>query len=195
MLSVIKISNILKNYKKILLFSLIFFLVISIGFLIGNHFSWEGKKGFYWDGPKTFNTYMKKKYYVQKPVNPLDLNSENIEIKNFIRECESSNSEKDKFGFNTDIKVEHPITKKPIPVYIANFVLMDYGLGAIFGCPAHDQRDLDFALEYKLDVIPVVMPKTSDEKGFEVKKEAFVEDGIVINSDFLNGLSLSLIHI
>ena len=82
MLSVFKISNILKNYKKILLFSLIFFLVISIGFLIGNHFSWEGKKGFYWDGPKTFNTYMKKKYYVQKPVNPLDLNSKNIEIKN-----------------------------------------------------------------------------------------------------------------
>jgi hypothetical protein len=82
MLSVFKISNIFKNYKKILLFLLIFFLVISIGFLIGNHFSWEGKKGFYWDGPKTFNTYMKKKYYVQKPVNPLDLNSKNIEIKN-----------------------------------------------------------------------------------------------------------------
>ena len=82
MLSVFKISNIFKNYKKILLFSLIFFLVISIGFLIGNHFSWEGKKGFYWDGTKTFNTYMKKKYYVQKPVNPLDLNSKNIEIKN-----------------------------------------------------------------------------------------------------------------
>jgi hypothetical protein len=81
MLRVLKISTIFKNYKKILLFSLIFFLVISIGFLVGNHFSWEDKKGFYWDGPKTFNTYMKKKYYVQKPVNPLDLNSKNIEIK------------------------------------------------------------------------------------------------------------------
>jgi hypothetical protein len=81
MLKVLKLSNIFKNYKKIIFFSLIFFLVISIGFLIGNHFSWEGKKGFYWDGPKTFNTYMKKKYYVQKPVNPLDLNSKNIELK------------------------------------------------------------------------------------------------------------------
>ena len=69
-----------KNYKIILLFLLIFFLVISFGFLLGNHFSWEGKKGFYWDGPKTFNTYMKKKYYVQEPVNPLDLNSKNIEL-------------------------------------------------------------------------------------------------------------------
>ncbi len=55
--------------------------MISAGFLLGNHFSWEGKKGFYWDGPKTFNTYMKKKYYVQKSVNPLDLNSKNIELK------------------------------------------------------------------------------------------------------------------
>ena len=60
MLRVLKLFNIFKSYKKVIFFSLIFFLVISIGFLIGNHFSWEGKKGFYWDGPKTFNTYIKK---------------------------------------------------------------------------------------------------------------------------------------
>ena len=70
-----------------------------------------------------------------------------------MKNCEISNLEKDKLGFNTGINVEHPITKKHLPVYIANFVLMDYGLGAIFGCPAHDQRDLDFANKFNLDVI------------------------------------------
>jgi hypothetical protein len=81
MLNKLQTSIFNKYYKKILVFLLLFFLVISAGFLLGNHFSWEGKKGFYWDGSKTFNTYMKKKYYVQKSVNPLDLNSKNIELK------------------------------------------------------------------------------------------------------------------
>ena len=81
MFNILQTSSIIKNYKKIFLFLLIFFFVISIGFLLGNHFSWEGKKGFYWNGSKTFNTYIKKKYYVQKSVNPLDLNSKNIELK------------------------------------------------------------------------------------------------------------------
>ena len=76
----LKYLNLIKYYKKILFFLFLFFLIISCGFLLGNHFSWEGKKGFYWDGPKTFLTYMKKKYYVQKPVNPLNLNSKNIEL-------------------------------------------------------------------------------------------------------------------
>ena len=80
MIKSLKSLNPLKYYKRILLFSFLFFVFISSGFLLGNHFSWEGKKGFYWDGPKTFLTYMKKKYYVQKPVNPLDLNSQNIEL-------------------------------------------------------------------------------------------------------------------
>ncbi len=80
MIKFLKSLNPIKYYKKILLFLFLFFLFISSGFLLGNHFSWEGKKGFYWDGPKTFLTYMKKKYYVQKPVNPLDLNSQNIEL-------------------------------------------------------------------------------------------------------------------
>ncbi len=80
MFNKLKSINLFKYYKKILLFSFIFFLIISSGFLLGNHFSWEGKKGFNWDESKTFYTYIKKKYYVQKPVNPLDLNSKNIEL-------------------------------------------------------------------------------------------------------------------
>jgi leucyl-tRNA synthetase len=110
------------------------------------------------------------------------------EIKNFIDKCESLNSEKDKLGLKTGLEVEHPITKKPLPVYIANFVLMDYGLGAIFGCPAHDQRDLDFANKYNLDVIMVVKP--NDDSVKEIKNEAFTGSGKIINSDFLNGLDI-----
>jgi len=111
----------------------------------------------------------------------------NDKIKKFIKECELSNSEKDKLGFNTEIKAEHPITKKTIPVYIANFVLMDYGLGAIFGCPAHDQRDLDFANKYNLDVIKVVENEKENKQIIDV---ATTGDGTLINSDFLNGLSV-----
>ncbi|MDA0968235.1 MAG: leucine--tRNA ligase [Proteobacteria bacterium] len=111
----------------------------------------------------------------------------NDKIKKFIKECEQSNSEKDKLGFNTIIKAEHPITKKTIPVYIANFVLMDYGLGAIFGCPAHDQRDLDFANKYNLDVIKVVDNKKDNN---QITNVAATGDGTLINSDFLNGLNV-----
>jgi leucyl-tRNA synthetase len=111
----------------------------------------------------------------------------NDKIKKFIKECELSNSEKDKLGFNTEIKAEHPITKKTIPVYIANFVLMDYGLGAIFGCPAHDQRDLDFANKYNLDVIKVVENKKDN---IQITNVATTGDGKLINSDFLNGLNV-----
>lgn len=81
MMNIIKSINIFRYYKKIIIFLSIFFVIISVGFLLGNHFSWEGKKGFYLEQSKTFYTYMKKKYYVQKPVNPLNLNSKNIEIK------------------------------------------------------------------------------------------------------------------
>ncbi|MBD1157261.1 DUF1929 domain-containing protein [Pelagibacterales bacterium SAG-MED20] len=82
MISFLK-NKVLKFFfnKKSIKYSFIFFLFISIGFLLGNHFSFEGKKGFNWEGAKTFNTYIKKKYYVQKTVNPLDLNSKNIELK------------------------------------------------------------------------------------------------------------------
>ena len=80
-MNIIKSINIFRYYKKIIIFLLIFFVIISVGFFLGNHFSWEGKKGFYLEQSQTFYTYMKKKYYVQKPVNPLNLNSKNIEIK------------------------------------------------------------------------------------------------------------------
>ena len=92
-----------------------------------------------------------------------------------------------KLGFKTNYFAEHPFIKeKKIPVYFANFVLMDYGSGAIFGCPAHDQRDFDFAKKYNLEIIQVVSNgKTKD------LKEAFTGDGKIINSDFLNGLDIN----
>ena len=75
-----------------------------------------------------------------------------------------------------------------LPVYIANFVLSSYGQGAIFGCPAHDQRDLDFARKYNLSVIPVVCPENIKEEDFIIENEAFLGDGKMINSQFLDGL-------
>ena len=113
------------------------------------------------------------------------LSEQDNTIKKFIKECEQSNPDKEKLGLNTGIRVEHPITKKHLPVYIANFVLMDYGLGAIFGCPAHDQRDLDFANKFNLDVIMVVEPISNIKK---ITDTAFTGEGKLINSDFLNGL-------
>src|SRR5262249_47436562 len=77
-----------------------------------------------------------------------------------------------------------------VPVYAANFVLMEYGTGAIFGCPGHDERDHEFATKYGLPIIPVVMPKDGDPAGFSVAAEAYVEDGILINPEFLNGLDV-----
>ncbi len=98
----------------------------------------------------------------------------------------------EKIGFNTNLFVSHPFKKGvTLPIYIANFVLMDYGTGAIFGCPAHDQRDLDFANKYKLKIIPVVKPKETSLKKFKIEKEAYTGDGIIFNSDFLNNLTVS----
>ena len=92
----------------------------------------------------------------------------------------------EKLGFETGLFVKHPFIKnKKIPVYFANFVLMDYGTGAIFGCPAHDQRDFDFAKKYDLNILRVV----SNEKD-DLLKEAYTGTGKIINSDFLNGLDI-----
>ena len=97
----------------------------------------------------------------------------------------------EKIGFATNLFVLHPFKKNTkLPIYIANFVLMDYGTGAIFGCPAHDQRDLDFARKYNLDVLPVVKPQESNLKKFTIDNEAYTGDGILFNSDFLNDLSV-----
>jgi len=96
----------------------------------------------------------------------------------------------EKRGFDTGIRVIHPFDPSwSLPVYVANFVLMDYGTGAIFGCPSGDQRDLDFARKYGLPVVPVVMPKDGDATAFQISDEAFVDDGIMINSRFLDGMT------
>ena len=108
MMNIIKSINIFRYYKKILKFLLIFFVIISVGFLLGNHFSWEGKKGFYLEQSKTFYTYMKKKYYVQKSVNPLNLNSKNIEIKD--GEIPNNANKFIKFEETNDTKLSGTIT-------------------------------------------------------------------------------------
>jgi len=103
---------------------------------------------------------------------------------------EESIAQAEKIGFKTDLTAVNPFDEKiTVPIYFANFVLMDYGFGAIFGCPAHDQRDFEFAKKYKLKIITVVKPKDSNDK-FEVEKEAYTEQGIIINSKFLNGLKV-----
>ena len=84
----------------------------------------------------------------------------------------------EKEGFRTNITAKHPFRDgHELPVYVANFVLMEYGSGAIFGCPAHDQRDLDFARKYELDVIPVVAPEGVSAGDMNIENEAFVDDG------------------
>ena len=110
-----------------------------------------------------------------------------ITAKKFSDQLNKIDPDKTKVGYNTNMFVQHPFLEKKIPVFIANFVLMEYGLGAIFGCPAHDQRDLDFAKKYNLDVVQVVEKKNVD-KGFQINNEAMLENGVMINSDFLNGL-------
>ncbi|OQP86141.1 leucine--tRNA ligase [Rhizobium rhizosphaerae] len=96
----------------------------------------------------------------------------------------------EKKGIDTGLKVRHPLDPSwELPVWIANFVLMDYGTGAIFACPSGDQRDLDFARKYDLPVVPVVMPRDGDAASFTVGDEAYTGDGVMINSRFLNGLS------
>jgi len=96
----------------------------------------------------------------------------------------------EKIGFDTGFVASHPFIKgKSIPVFIANFILMDYGTGAIFGCPAHDQRDLDFAKKYKLEIIQVV--KSNNVVENNKKDKAYDGDGKLINSDFLNNLSVN----
>ena len=119
----------------------------------------------------------------------IDISKKNDDLRKFIKDCESLNYEKEKRGFNTGLSAEHPFIKgKKLPIFIANFVLKEYGLGAVFGCPAHDQRDLDFAIEYNLEIVTVVKPSDFEGDSFKVNEKAFTEDGIIINSNFLNGL-------
>ena len=115
----------------------------------------------------------------------------------FIEDCnrlgtsEEAIEKAEKQGYDTGLRVRHPfLPNQSLPVYIANFVLMEYGTGAIFGCPGHDQRDLDFARKYALPVVPVVLPPDTEPAGFEIGTEAYVGDGTAINSGFLDGLGV-----
>jgi leucyl-tRNA synthetase len=134
------------------------------------------------------------------PNHPLaqELAAGNADLAAFIAECNRMGTSEavletaEKKGFDTGVKVVHPLDKSwMLPLYVANFVLMEYGTGAIFGCPAHDQRDLDFARKYKLAVKPVVLPPGEDPRHFTVGNEAFVGDGTIFNSDFLDGLDVA----
>ena len=128
---------------------------------------------------------------------PLSKYYENDEgFKVFKNECsktgttEESIAQATKVGFKTELSAINPLDKKSkVPVYFANFVLMDYGFGAVFGCPAHDQRDFDFAKKYNLEIKTVVKPTNKDDN-FKVENEAFTGPGVIINSEFLNGLSV-----
>ena len=116
-------------------------------------------------------------------------------FKEFKKECsktgttEESIASAEKLGFKTDLIAINPLDKSiKVPVYFANFVLMDYGLGAVFGCPAHDQRDLDFAIKYNLGITPVVKPEK--DRDLKIDKEAYTGEGYLYNSKFLDGLKV-----
>lgn len=123
-----------------------------------------------------------------------DAAAKNPDIDAFCEECRRAGTSlaaletAEKKGMDTGIRVRHPLDPSwELPVYIANFVLMDYGTGAIFGCPSGDQRDLDFARKYGLPVVAVVMPRDGDATSFSVGDTAYDGDGVMINSRFLDG--------
>jgi leucyl-tRNA synthetase len=119
----------------------------------------------------------------------------NPELAAFCEECRHMGTSvaeletAEKQGFDTGIRAVHPFDKDwTLPVYVANFILMDYGTGAIFGCPSGDQRDLDFARKYGLPFKPVILPQGEDAATFAIKDKAFDGEGTMINSSFLDGL-------
>ncbi|WP_020173935.1 leucine--tRNA ligase [Methyloferula stellata] len=118
-------------------------------------------------------------------------------LKDFIIECSHRGTSvaaietAEKKGYDTGLKVRHPFDDNwGLPVYVANFVLMDYGTGAIFGCPAHDQRDLDFANTYGLGNQPVILPPGADPASFVITTQAYDGEGTLFHSRFLDGLSI-----
>ena len=120
----------------------------------------------------------------------------NPELADFCDECRRMGTSvadieaAEKRGFDTGVRASHPFDPKwQLPVYVANFVLMDYGTGAIFGCPSGDQRDMDFARRYDLPVVPVILPPGEDATKFELKNKAYEDDGTMINSHFLDGMT------
>ncbi len=124
--------------------------------------------------------------------------AQNPALQAFIDECKRTGTAQEnidkaeKLGFDTGLRVAHPFDPSwTLPVYVANFILMEYGTGAIFGCPAHDQRDLDFVNKYGLGNTPVVAPEGVDPAGFVITDTAYVDDGRMINSRFLDGLTIA----
>ncbi|HEY5237127.1 MAG TPA: leucine--tRNA ligase [Rhizomicrobium sp.] len=133
------------------------------------------------------------------PDHPLaeELSARDAKLKEFVAECrrtgtaEEAIEKAEKRGYDTGLTAAHPFDPEwKLPVYIANFVLMAYGTGAIFGCPAHDQRDLEFARKYGLPVVPVVVPEGADPKNFAIGDEAYVGPGKLANSRFLDGMDV-----
>jgi len=126
----------------------------------------------------------------------LSLAKNSPSIKAFIQECEKGGTSQqaqetaEKRGIDTGLKLENPFNKQEIPLYITNYVLLDYGVGAIFACPAHDERDFEFAQKYNLPIKPVICPFDQEPNTLKVTEAAYTGDGFMIHSDFLNGLKL-----
>ena len=145
------------------------------------------------------DTLFGAKFIAIAPDHPLAsaLAAHNPALHAFVEECRRLGTSvaaietAEKKGYDTGLRVTHPFDADwRLPVYVANFVLMDYGTGAIFGCPAHDQRDLDFVNIYGLGATPVVAPTGVDPATLVIDKVAFDGDGVMINSRFLNGMSV-----
>ena len=125
-----------------------------------------------------------------------ELEKSDKKLKNFTADCrklgtnEEAIEKAEKKGFETGLKIKHPFIKnKFLNVYVANFILSGYGTGSIFGCPAHDQRDFEFAKKYEIEIIPVINPNGMDEKNI-ISNGAYMGEGKIINSEFLNGMSI-----
>ena len=146
------------------------------------------------------DTLFGAKFMALAPDHPLAAAAaaKNPALAKFIEECRHRGTAQaeidtaEKLGFDTGMKALHPFDASwQIPVYVANFILMDYGTGAIFGCPAHDQRDLDFVNKYGLGNVPVVCPPDVDPKTFVITDIAYDGDGRMINSRFLDGMTIA----
>jgi leucyl-tRNA synthetase len=162
-------------------------------------FALEGRS----DGIEIFttrpDTLFGASFVAISPNHPLatELAKKDAKLAAFITECNRTGTSEvtietgEKHGYDTSLKAQHVFDAKwTMPVYVANFVLMEYGTGAIFGCPAHDQRDLDFAHKYNLPVKPVVLPADEDPTTFNVGKEAYTGPGKIYNSKFLDGMEV-----
>jgi leucyl-tRNA synthetase len=145
------------------------------------------------------DTLFGAKFMAIAPDHPLSLAGarRDPELAAFIEECRRIGTSAaaietaEKKGYDTGLRALHPFDEKwRLPIYVANFILMDYGTGAIFGCPAHDQRDLDFVNVYGLGATPVVCPPGVDPASFTVDRVAYDGDGVMINSRFLDGLTI-----